>query len=186
MLDPQIESLLAELEQFARDNDRMWNVPPETGRFLHILVRAVKARRVLEVGMSNGYSGIWIATALRHTGGHLTTMDADPWKVELATENFKRAGVSDMITIVQGDARENLKSLSGTFDFIFIDAAKEQYLDYLKIIEPLAAPNALILADNAVSHGDGMQDYLDFVSTHPALESVLVPIGSGEMVSLKK
>ncbi|MCC6484651.1 MAG: O-methyltransferase [Armatimonadetes bacterium] len=185
MLDPKIDSFLKELEGFARENDRMWNIPPETGRFLHMLVRATNAQSALEVGMSNGYSGIWIASALRSTGGHLTTLEADPWKVELATENFAKAGLQDIITIVEGDARENLGSLEGVFDFAFVDATKDQYLTYLKLIEPKMAPNSLIFADNAISHGASMQDYFDHIQSSSGLEGVMVPIGTGVMMALK-
>lgn len=184
-MEASIESLLRELEHFATENDRMWNVPPETGRFLHMLVRSTGTQNAIEVGTSNGYSGIWIASALRHTGGHLTTLEADPWKVELATENFRRAGVQDIVTIVKGDSTATLEDLEGPFDFAFIDAAKEQYFSYFKLLEPKIAINAPILADNAISHADHMRDYLDYVEKAENLETVLIPIGTGEIMSVK-
>lgn len=184
-MDQHIEELLRDLEHFGRKNDRMWNIPPETGRFLHMLVLATGAREVVEVGMSNGYSGIWIASALKVTGGKLATLEADPWKVELATENFAKAGLQDIIEVHHGDAQKTLQALEGPFDMAFLDASKDEYLEYLKLVEPKLRTHALVLADNAISHGEGMQDYLDYVERSEHLESVMVPIGSGEMMSVK-
>lgn len=178
-------NLLTELEQFARENDRMWNIPPETGRFLYNIACAVGAKNIVEVGMSNGYSGLWFASALEKTEGRLTTLEADPWKVELATANFERAGVRHLVDIHHGDALETISGLKGPFDLAFIDASKEQYLKYLKALLPKIAPGSLIFADNAISHQAEMQDYLDFVVASDELDSVLVPIGTGLMMSRK-
>ncbi len=165
----------------------MWNIPPETGLFLHQLVKVSRAKRILEIGMSNGYSTLWLAEAVRLNGvGRIFTIEQDPLKVNLARANFKRAGVSRFITIHYGDAHKALRRLKGSFDFVFIDATKEEYLSYLKLILPKTKPGTLIIADNAIMFKDRMKDYLHFVRNHPKLESVLVPIGSGEEMTLRE
>lgn len=165
----------------------MWNVPPETGMFLYLLVKLSRAKRILEVGTSNGYSTLWLAEAIRQNGkGSISTIEKDPLKVNLAWANFKRAGLSKGIDIYYGEAHKALKRLKGSFDFVFIDATKEEYLSYLKLILPKTKPGTLIVADNAIMFKDRMKDYLHFVRNHPKLESVLVPIGSGEEMTLRK
>ena len=165
----------------------MWNVPPETGIFLYLLVKMSGAKRVLEVGTSNGYSTLWLAEAVRQNGeGKISTIERDPLKVNLARANFQRAGLSRFITIYYGEAHKSLKRLKGSFDFVFIDATKEEYLSYLKLILPKTKPGTIIVADNAIMFKDRMKDYLHFVRNHPRLESVLIPIGSGEEMTLRK
>ncbi len=164
----------------------MWNIPPETGMFLSLLVKLSHSKRILEVGTSNGYSTLWLAEAIRQNrGGRISTIERDPLKVNLARANFKRAGLSRFIRIYYGEAHKVLKRLKGSFDFVFIDATKEEYLPYLKLILPKTKPGALIVADNAIMFKDRMKDYLDFVRNHPKLESVLIPIGSGEEMTLR-
>ncbi len=155
--------------------------------FLYLLVKLSRARRILEVGTSNGCSTLWLAEAVRQNGGgSISTIERDPLKVNLAWANFKRAGLDKLVTIYYGEARKALKRLKGPFDFVFIDATKEEYLSYLKLILPKTKPGTLIVADNATMFKDRMKNYLHFVRNHPKLESVLVPIGSGEEMTLRK
>lgn len=183
----RFERVLKNILRFSKEHGGMWNIPPETGLFLYQLVKVSHARRILEVGMSNGYSTLWLAEAIRFNGGgRIFTIERDPLKVNLARVNFKKAGVSRWVDIRYGEALEILKKLRGPFDFVFIDATKEEYLDYLKLVLPKTKKRTLIVADNAIMFKDRMKDYLHFVRNHPQLESVLVPIGSGEEMTLRK
>ncbi len=165
----------------------MMNVPPEDGRVLRVLTEAVNAKHVVEIGTSNGYSGIWICLALRKTGGKLTTFDIDERRASLAKENFKRAGVDKMITIVLGDAHKTIAQIKDPIDLMFIDADKEGYGDYLKKLLPLLRPGGLILAHNTTSSAHSMKDYLEAITTHGDLETVFLnKQEQGIGVTLKK
>ncbi|HUT24453.1 MAG TPA: O-methyltransferase [Sumerlaeia bacterium] len=165
----------------------MMNVLPEDGRLLRVLTEAANAKHVVEIGTSNGYSGIWFCLALRATGGKLTTFEIDPKRAALARENFKRAGVGDIVTLVEGDAHKEVAKLKGPIDVVFLDADKEGYADYLKKLLPLVRPGGLILAHNTTNTGPQMKDYLEAVTTDPNLETLFLhKEGRGVGVTLKK
>jgi caffeoyl-CoA O-methyltransferase len=165
----------------------MLSVPPEDGRILRLLTEATGARHVVEIGTSNGYASIWFCLALRNTGGKLTTFEIDARRASLARENFKRAGVDKLVTIIEGDAHENVKMLKGPIDIVFIDADKDGYLDYLNKLLPLVRPGGLILAHNTTDAGSLMQDYLEAVTTNPELETIFLhEQTTGIGVTLKK
>src|SRR5262245_50980451 len=130
MTDP-LKSLLAELEQFAKANDsstserarKMLNITRDTGEFLAVLVRATLARRILEIGTSNGYSTLWLASAARAIGGSVTTVEFSEYKFRLASKNFDRSGLAAYISLVHDDAGRVLeRSADSAFDFIFLDS----------------------------------------------------------------
>ncbi len=177
----QEKKILSVLEDMNRNQTRgMMNVPQEDGRILRLLTEAVGAKNVVEIGTSNGYSGIWFCLALRTTGGKLTTHDIDEGRASLARENFKRAGVDNMVTLVMGDAHETVTRIKEPIDVIFIDADKEGYLDYLTKLLPLVRPGGLILSHNIEMIG---QDYIDAITKNPNLETIQV---QGVTVTLKK
>lgn len=179
--DEQEKKILSILEDMDRNQSRgMMNVPQEDGRILRLLTEAVGAKHVVEIGTSNGYSGIWFCLALRTTGGKLTTHDIDEGRASLARENFKRAGVDNMVTLVMGDAHETVTRIKEPIDVLFIDADKEGYPDYLKKLLPLVRPGGLILSHNIDSTG---QDYIDAITKNPSLETVQA---QGVTVTLKK
>lgn len=184
-LPAHILALLADLEAFAQEHKGMSNIPHAAGHFLHILIRARGARRVLEIGTSNGYSGIWLATALQRTAGRLTTVERDSSKVKLARRNFHEAGLSDVVDLRMGDAARVLRGVTGPFDLVFFDAGKEQQLDYLQFLldQGQVRAGSLILSDNALTHPAELSAYHSFVRTHPRLESLTVPLGNGLEVS---
>ncbi|MGC8834274.1 MAG: O-methyltransferase, partial [Armatimonadota bacterium] len=157
------------------------NVPMGDGRLLRVLTEAVGAKNVVEIGTSNGYSALWISMALKSTGGKLTTFEIDPERVRMARENFRRAGVDQIVTVVEGDAHEQVTKLKDPIDLLFIDADKEGYADYLKKLLPLVRPGGLILAHNFDMLG---QDYVRAVTTNPNLETIYLPSSFG--VTLKK
>ncbi|MBI3942836.1 MAG: class I SAM-dependent methyltransferase [Chloroflexi bacterium] len=174
-----------EREQGLPQAQRARSIRPEVGQFLHLLIRLAWARRVLEIGTSNGYSGLYLAAALADTGGKLITLERDPHKIEQAQDNWAEAGLGKPITVIAGDARESLKTLSGPFDLVFIDAEKEDYHRYLDMVYPLVREEGMIVADNVTSHAAELQQYVEYTQSHPGLLSVTVPIGRGEQISLK-
>jgi len=158
----------------------MMNVPPTDGRLLRLFTEATGAKHVVEIGTSNGYSGIWFCLALRATGGKLTTHDIDEGRAALARRNFERAGVENIVTLVMGNAHETVKKIKEPIDILFIDADKEGYGDYLNKLLPLVRPGGLILSHNIDSTG---QDYVDAITKNPNLETVQA---QGVTVTLKK
>lgn len=159
----------------------MMNVPPDDGRLLRLFTESTGAKHVVEIGTSNGYSGIWFCLALRTTGGKLTTHEIDTERAALARKNFERAGVSNLVTLVEGDAHETVKNLKGPIDILFLDADKPGYTDYLKKLLPLVSPGGLILSHNIDSTG---QDFIRAITTDPNLETVFQV--QGLCVTLKK
>ena len=179
--DEEEKKILSILEDMDRNQSRgMMNVPREDGRILRLLTEAIRAKHVVEIGTSNGYSGIWFCLALRTTGGKLTTHDIDEGRASLARENFKRAGVDKLVTLVMGDAHETVTRIKESIDVLFIDADKEGYTDYLNKLLPLIRPGGLILSHNIDSTG---QDFIDAITKNPNLETVQA---QGVTVTLKK
>ncbi len=179
----RILAVLAELDQDRRGN---MNVPEEDGRLLRLLAEATGARSVVEIGTSNGYSGLWLSLALRATGGTLTTFDIDPERARRAQENFARAGVEDLVTIVLGDAHEEVLKLQEPIDLLFLDADKPGYIDYLQKLKPLVRPGGLVLAHN-MKRPEPDPRYLEAITTDPDLETLFLHMeDAGMAVTLKK
>lgn len=163
------------------------SVPPEDGRVLRLLAETTGAKNVVEIGTSNGYATLWFCLALRTTGGKITTFEIDPERVLLALENFKQAGVEKLVTIIEGDAHKNITNLKEPIDIVFLDADKGGNLDYLNKLLPLLRPGGLILAHDTTDAAERMRDYLDAVTTNPALETIFLhEQDSGIGVTLKK
>jgi len=181
-----LDQFLVELEKFGRENRRL-NVPADHGRFLQTMVEVSKAQRALEIGASNGYSGLWIARGLRQTGGKLITIEYDKQRGGEAKENFAKAGMNDIVTLHLDDAFKVIPQLEGEFDFIFCDAWKPDYLKFFELTFPKLKPGGLFLAHNAVRQPNEMKDFLDTVKNHPQLITTIVQIGNdGFAVCYKK
>ena len=185
MIEPNaFEELLRELERTA---DEFWNVGRDNAQFLALLVKSIGARRVLEVGTSNGYSTLWFARALAETGGgEVVAIEYDAGRAAQARENYRRAGLDGTITLLEGDARALIPAQTGPFDFVFLDADKPQYADYLRTALPLVRPGGLIAGDDTTSLRAQMPEYVDLAFSSPELESVEVPIDDGVILSWKK
>ncbi len=169
-----------------RQGPHMANVDTRHGRLMRVLVESTGAKNVVEIGTSNGYSALWLCLGLRTTGGKLITHEIDPKTAALARANFKRAGVNDLVTVVEGDAHQTITRLSEPIDLLFIDADKPGYLDYFTKLLPLVRPGGLILADN-VSRPDPSPAFLKAITTNPNLETVFFNMqGTGLSVTLKK
>jgi caffeoyl-CoA O-methyltransferase len=181
--EKKVLAVLDDMNQ--RQGRRMMNVPEVDGRFLRLLAEATGAKHIVEIGTSNGYSGIWQCLALKATGGKLTTFEIDEGRASLARQNFKKAGVDDIVTLVFGDAHEKVTDLKGQIDILFLDADKEGYIDYLNKLLPQVRPGGLIVAHN-ISPRQTDPRYLEAITTNPDLETVFYSQGGGVSVTLKK
>lgn len=166
------------------------NVSPTDGRFLRQMAETIGAKKVVELGTSTGYSGIWFALALRKTEGHLYTHEIEPERIKTATEHFQKAGVENLITIIEGDAHETVKQHIGEdqepIDLLFIDADKEGYLDYLEQLLPQVRPGGLILAHNMQRPAPDPR-YVEAITNNPELETIFVLMeGAGFGLTVKK
>ncbi len=176
------KKVLAVLDEMQSAGKTFLSVGSVEGRMLRLLAETAGAKSVVEIGTSTGYSGLWFCLALQSTGGRLTTFEIDHGRAELAREHFRKAGVEQLVTVVEGDAHKNVARLTAPIDVVFIDADKEGYLDYLNKLLPLVSPGGLILADNV-----GMApEYRKAVSTNPELETLYYSDGEGLGISLKK
>jgi len=186
--DKQKKQILSVLDQMLTGpHSEILSVPPDDGKVLRLLAEATGARNIVEIGTSNGYAALWFCLALRTTGGKLTTFEIDAERVKLARENFKRAGVDKFVTVIEGDAHKMVTKLDKPIDIIFLDADKGGNLDYLNKLLPLVRPGGLILAHDTTDSAERMRDYLDFVTTDSALETIFLhKQGPGIGVTLKK
>ena len=162
------------------------NVTTREGRVLRQLTEAVGAKRVVEIGTSSGYSTIWLALGARASGGHVFSHEIDPQKVKLARANFEKAGVADVITVIEGDAHETIKQHEEPIDVLFLDAEKKGYVDYLQQLLPLVRPGGLILGHDM--HGP-MPDpkFIEAITTNPKLDTSFIMMESfGISMTTKK
>jgi caffeoyl-CoA O-methyltransferase len=181
---PDIPKILSEIK--AHDPGQL-AVSEEDGRFLRMMVAATGAKHVLEIGGASGYSAIWMAMGLRDTGGHLVTIEYDPVRAKELTANIQRAGMSDIVQVVAGDAFQQIPKISGTFDFVFLDAWKKDYKRFFELVYPRLDKGGLFLAHNVVNKRSEMGDFLDAIQNRPELWTTIVsPSGEGMSVSLRR
>ncbi len=194
LVGESLESLKNELERFGAANDaatdqrprRMLNITRDTGEFLSVLVRAALARRVLEIGTSNGYSTLWLAEAARATGGAVTTVELSDYKIGLASANFERSGLGSLITLVHDDAGRVLERAEpGGCDFIFLDSERSEYPGWWPDLRRVLRPGGLLVVDNAISHAAQMASFVESVQTDPQFATSLVAVGNGEFLAVK-
>jgi caffeoyl-CoA O-methyltransferase len=175
---PDVARLLQQIK--ASDKDLL-AVSEEDGRFLRLTVASSRATRALEIGGANGYSAIWIGLGLRVTGGKLTSIEYDPARAKTAADNIRRAGLSDIVTVIPGDAFQQIPNVSGTFDFVFLDAWKRDYKRFFDLVFPRLVPHGLFLAHNVVNKAGEMGDFLAAIRNNPAVMTTIVSPGSEGM-----
>lgn len=164
---------------------RIQALHPDSGRFVYVLALAKAAKSIVEVGTSHGYSTLWLAAAAKVNGGKVVTHDSNLERIAAARKNFTDAGLADVIEIVEGDARETLRDRTEPVDLLFIDAEKSYYETFFDAVYQRLVKGSMVVADNAISHQDELEDYISYVENHPNLESSLVPIGRGLEISVK-
>ena len=200
-LDSRESEIIEAIGREAR-TDRVPIIRQETGSLLKVLLKMNKPQRILEIGTAVAYSAILMSECLE-PGATITTVEKYEKRIPIARENFRRAGKEDQITLTPGDALEVMKELSGPYDFIFMDAAKGQYIHYLPEVLRLLAPEGVLMSDNVLQDGDviesrfaverrnrtihsRMREYLYELTHHEELQTSLLPLGDGVALSVKK
>ncbi|MFO7976975.1 MAG: class I SAM-dependent methyltransferase [Candidatus Hydrogenedentota bacterium] len=184
--DAAEKQILDVLAKMAASGRRMQSVPMDDGRFLRVLAESTNAQHIVEIGTSQGFSALWFCLALRKTGGKLTTFEINSERADLANANFERAGVSDIATVVLGNAHEEVTKLEAPIDILFLDADKRGYLDYLNKLLPQIRPGGLIVAHN-ITPALADPAFVAAITENPELESLLVNLEAGGIsITLKK
>jgi predicted O-methyltransferase YrrM len=181
---PDVQKILTEIK--SKDKG-MLAVSEEDGRFLRLMIASSGAKRALEIGGASGYSAIWIGLGLRDTGGRLVTIEYDPVRAKELADNIKRAGLSDIVQVIAGDAFQQIPKVPGTFDFVFLDAWKKDYKRFFDLVYPRLDKHGLFLAHNVVNKRSEMGDFLDAIQKQPSVWTTIVsPSGEGMSVTLKR
>jgi predicted O-methyltransferase YrrM len=192
MFDPRVEAVLSELEAWGQENDRvqtdrsrkMLNLERETAEMVSKLIIGREAKRILEIGTSNGYSTIWLAASIE-PDGRVQSIERNADKQKMARENLERAGLLDRTELLLGDATEIVAALKGPFDAVFFDADRISAPEQLKLLWPKLSPDALLLADNALSHPEEIAGYLAAISARTDFEHSIVSVGKGLSVAFR-
>lgn len=193
-MDQRLDALLRELEEFGSNNDaliserprRMLNITRDTGEFLSVLLRATNAKRVLEIGTSNGYSTLWLAKAAIATGGHVTTIERSDFKQQLAAKNFKHSGIADAITQEQGDAADFLDTAPDAgYDLVFLDSERAEYPAWYSNLKRILREGGLLVVDNATSHASEMAPFVALIGADEDFTHCTVPVGNGEFLATR-
>lgn len=200
-LDKGNTAFLDELEKEAREN-RVPIIRREMQSFLKVLLRITSPRLILEVGTAVGFSTL-LMSEYAPEDCRITTIENYEKRIPIARENFRKAGKEDRITLLEGDAAQVLKTLEGSYDFIFMDAAKAQYIHFLPDILRLLSNGGILVSDNVLQDGDlieshfaverrnrtiykRMREYLYVLKNHEQLETSILPLGDGITLSVKK
>jgi len=174
--------------------DRMLAITKETGELLNMILRLKNAKNMLEVGMSTGYSTIWCAEVISEQSGKIITIEKNPNKIKRAKENFQKAGITDTIIIKKGLAMQILTELNlqqrykNFFDFVLIDADKENVIKYFDLIFPMVSVGGVIITDNMLypeKFREDMKKFSDYLKKNPKLRTITSPIGNGEEITIK-
>ena len=165
------------------------NTTPGDAMLLRVLIESSRARRGIEIGVFSGFGAANMGIGFERTGGRLYSLEIDPRRAQRARANLERAGLAKTVTVLTGDALGLIPTLKGTFDFVFIDAAKKDYLRYLQAVEPKLKRGAVVVADNVIVCARDMPDFLRYIKTSPDYDTVILRAsmekGDGMSVSYK-
>lgn len=165
---------------------RLRNVEPDTARVLALLVRAIGARRLLEIGTSNGYSTVWLADALRSTGGRMLTVDTDAERSAQAVRNLERAGLAELVELRVEDAADTLRGEPDAGrDMVFLDAERPFYAGYWPDLVRVLRPGGLLAVDNVISHAEELTEFRALVAADGRVSEALVPTGAGALLVVR-
>ena len=190
-MDEQLRAYLEDLYHRGREHDaaqadrleRLRNVEPDTAQLLALLVRALGARRVLELGTSNGYSTLWLADAARGVGGRVLSVDVDGARTAQAAEHLAHTGLEEYVELRTEDAALTLaRAGEGSRDMIFLDAERPAYPGYWPDLIRVLRPGGLLAVDNVLSHANEVQAFRGLVGEEPRVMEALVPTGAGVLL----
>lgn len=193
-MDQNLKDLLSELEQFGKDNDaqhserprRMLNITRDTGELLAVLIRSTNAKRILEIGTSNGYSTLWLAWAAKANHGSVTTLEYSESKVALAAANFRRAGLQDLIQQQHTEAGAWLRDMAEhSVDLLFLDSERSEYTGWWPQLKRVLRPGGLLVVDNATSHAAEMTEFFALITADTEFTCCTVPVGNGEFLATR-
>ena len=181
MFNQATQSVIDRVDALRDQVDDHWQIPAEQGLLMAQIVRIGRSRSLLEVGVSYGFSTLHLSAAAKDNGGHVHAIDIAEKKVRAATAHLTEAGLIDAVTVHLGDARQIIPTLQPKvpFDFLFIDAAKEQSIDYLEAARPKLAPRCLIVADNTGDLASQMRPFVEHVRGLPGARSCEIAMGHG-------
>lgn len=182
MMFPQaIQRVIDRVDRLRDQVDDHWQIPAEEAVVLAQLVRIGRCRSICEIGVSYGFSTLHLAAAVADQGGHLDGFDASEKKIDAATGHLHEAGLSDHVTLHLGDARETVAAVSPRepYDFVFIDAVKQQSGEYLRVVRPHLAQRAVIVTDNTSTHPQELSGFVEGLRGLPGVQSCAVAVGNG-------
>ncbi|MEC3460376.1 O-methyltransferase, partial [Bacillus thuringiensis] len=166
--------------------EKLRNVSREMGQFLSILVKGCNAKNILEIGTSNGYSTLWLANAVEETNGNVTTVELSSERVGEALVNFEKANLLQRIDIHNQEAGAFLDSqLNHSFDFIFLDSERTQYMWWFEHIKRMLQPKGFLVVDNATSHASELGEFIKMIEEDDTFETVLLAFQKGAFVARK-
>jgi predicted O-methyltransferase YrrM len=177
---------LSPAEMMKRIDEFLLPVGPATGQLMNILIKEAKAKTILEIGTSHGYSTVWLAEAARATGGKVITLDLHAGKQEYARNALHKAGLADVVEFKLGDARESISTLSGPIDFVLLDLWKDLYIPCFDLFYPKLSGGAIVVADNMLFPEFSRADaelYRQHARAKADIQSMMLPVGSGIEVS---
>ena len=167
--------------------ERFRNVEPPTAELLGVLIRAVGARGILELGTSNGYSTIWLGDAARANGGRVVSVDVDAARSELARANLHEVGLSEVVELRVGDAGDLLaESVDGEWEFIFLDAERPAYAGYVRDLVRVLTPRGVLAVDNVLSHEHELVEFTALIEAADGLTQTVVPVGAGLRLAVRE
>jgi caffeoyl-CoA O-methyltransferase len=192
MFDERVRAVLERLERDDAEErerglpaqERSRAVARSTGQFLFALVASQSDCEVLEIGASRGYSSLWLGAGVRYLGGHLTSLESDPRKIEAWRRNIAEAGLEEWVDLIEGDAHETIPGIGDVFDIVFLDAEKEDYEELFRHARTKLELGALVVADNVLSHEEVLGAYVKARQSDPSLESVTLPLDRGLELSV--
>ncbi len=193
-MDPKLLEVLTRLEKRDQEerarglpgSQRIQSIHPDSARLLYLLALAKEAKSIVEVGMSHGYSTLWLASAAKINGGKVVAHDMSSERIAAARQNFAEAGLADWIEIVEGDARQTLRRRAEPVDLLFIDISeKSAYRVVFDLVYPRLVKGGVVAADNALSHPDELADYIAYLQHHPGLASATIPTGRGLEITIR-
>lgn len=187
MFDPKVMAVIDRVDRLRNQVDDHWQIPSDEALVLAQLVRLGKCQSICEIGVSYGFSTLHLAAAVRDHGGHVHAFEMSEKKIAAATGHLRDAGLLDAVTIHPGDARVALAAVNPPrpYDFVFIDATKEQSFQYLDAVLPKLAPRAVLITDNTTTHRSELESFIRHLRALPGVTSCDVPVGNGFELTIR-